>query len=433
MTTRRPTTAIVALILTSFALVLSGLAPATAATTGAVKGVVISAGQPIAGLTVQLMRSDTEGETWTRVATDTTDAKGAYAFTGVKISEVYHHLVRISDSHGRYVTTDRSFTPRSGRTVTRNATVKPAGFLTGKVFRADGASPTTTRVHLIGPDVTIGDPDQNIKAYDTDRGVKADGTYRFAGLPAGDYTVRYTDTSRKYLDQCYDGVLAKLGSDPTCDSTEVPAAKVVTVAAKATSTLTDQTLTHAGARLSGTVTSTAGSILKGIDVTPVPQGSDSRDWYDYAKATGSAGTFSRGSLSSGQWQLYAEDSNGVWASQWVGGTNQATAQVFDLSAGETIDNIAIKLKSRAVLSVKTTTGSTRATFVVSVSRKVTGSAVSGKVSAALAGNTKTATLSGGKATITLTGLTAGKHTFRIHFEGNGNTSTGTKNVTATVG
>ncbi len=120
-------------------------------------------------------------------------------------------------------------------------------------------------------------------------------------------------------------------------------------------------------------------------------------------------------------------------SQWVGGTNQATAQVFDLSPGETIDDIAIKLKSRAVLSVKTTTGSTTATFVISVTRKVTGSPTSGQVSAALGGNSKSAALSGGKATITLTGLTAGKHTFRIHFEGNGNTSTGTKNITATVG
>ncbi len=433
MTTRRSVTAIVALLLASVALVLSGLSPASAATTGGVKGVISSGGQTLPGLKVELMQTGDDGDYYDAIASTTTSSSGAYSFSGFRATDAWGYRVQISDPHGSYVTTFRSFNAIAGKTVTRNATIKPAGFLTGKVTRADGATPTTTRVHLIGPDVQIGTSDSYELAYDDDRGVNAGGTYRFAGLPAGDYTVRYTDTSGKYLDQCYDGVLAELGSDPTCDSTEVPAAKIVTVAAKATSTLTDQQLTNVGARLSGTVTSTAGGALKGIDVTPVPQGSDSRDWYDYTTATGTAGTFSRGSLPSGQWQLYAEDSNGVWASQWVGGTNQATAQVFDLSPGETIDDIAIKLKSRAVLSVKTTTGSTTATFVISVSRKVTGSPTSGQVSASLGGNSKSAALSGGKATIKLTGLSAGKHTFRIHFEGNGNTSTGTKNITATVG
>ncbi len=438
MTQRRSIAAVLTLALASLAL-LSGVAsPAAAATTSNVTGVITSGGKALPGLKVELLRMESDNDHYDRVtsATTTTSATGTYKISGFRTKdpydEWYRFRIRVSDPHGSYVTAIRDFANAPGKTVTRNATLQPAGFLTGKVLRADGASPTTTRVHLIGPNVDIGTPDKPALAYDDDRGVTADGTYRFAGLPAGDYTVRYTDTSGKYLDQCYDGILAKQGTEATCDPAEVPAATKVTVAAKATSTLTDQQLTNVGARLSGTVTSTAGGALKGVDVTPVPQGSDSRDWYDYTKATGTAGTFSRGPLPSGQWQLYAEDSNGVWASQWVGGTNQATAQVFDLSPGETISDIAIKLRSRAVLSVQTTPGAGSATFVVSVSRKLTGSAVSGKVSAALGANTKTATLSGGKATITLTGIAAGKHTFRIHFEGNGNTSTGTKNITATV-
>jgi hypothetical protein len=434
MTKRRSGFTIVTLLLAALALLLSGLfVPATAAATGGVKGVVSSGGKPVAGLTVQLMRSDTEGESWTRIATDTTDSKGSYSFSGVvKVADGYYHLVRVSDPHGRYVLTERSFSPVSGKAVTRNVTMQPAGTLTGKVFRADGASPTTTRVHLIGPDITIGDPDQSILAYDDDRGVNAGGTYRFAGLPPGKYTVRYTDTSGTYLDQCYDAVLATQGSQPTCDSAEVPAATVVTVAARATSTLDDQQLEHAGGQVSGTVTSTAGGPLKSIYVTPVPQGSDSRAWYDYLKGTSSAGTFARGPIPSGQWQLYVEDPHGIWASQWFDGTNQAGAHVFDISPGQNVGAIAIKLKSRAVLKAKVTAGAKSATFVISVTRKLTGSYVSGEVTASLGTKSKSATLAGGKATIKLTGISAGKQTFTVHFNGNGNTSTATTHPTTTV-
>lgn len=440
MTKRRSIPTILTLALAGLALLLSGLsAPATAAAASSVKGVITSEGKVLPGLKVELLRMESDNDHYDRVAasTTTTSSAGAYKLSGFRTTdpygEAYRFRIRVSDPQGRYVTAVRDFANAPGKTVTRNATIKPAGFLTGKVFRGDGASPTTTRVHLIGPNVDIGTPDKPVLAYDNDRGVRADGAYRFAGLPPGDYTVRYTDTAGKYLDQCYDGELAAQGTDATCDSAEVPAAKVVTVAAKATSTLDDQQLTNVGSHVSGTVTSTAGNPIPLTYVTPVPKDSDSRAWADSFSPTTATGTFARGPIPSGQWQLYVEDGKGNWASQWVGGTNQANAQVFDLSPGEKIDGIAIKLKSRAVLSVKTTAGASSATFVISVTRKVTGSAVSGQVSASLGANTKTATLASGKATIKLTGIPAGKRTFRIHFGGNGNTSTGTKYVTTTVG
>ena len=440
MTTRRSITTLVTLALAGMALLLSGLSPATAATTSSVTGVITSEGKVLPGLKVELLRMEVDDDHYDRVsgATTTTSSTGRYKLSGFRTvdpyGEDYRFRIRVSDPHGRYVTAVRAFLNAAGKTVTRNATIKPAGFLTGKVLRADGASPTTTRVHLIGPNVDIGTPDKPALAYDDDRGVRADGAYRFAGLPPGNYTVRYTDTSGKYLDQCYDGVLAKQATEATCDSAEVPAAKTVTVATKATSTLDDQELTNLGARVSGAVTSTAGNPIPLTYVTPVPKDSTSRAWADSFSPTNAAGAFTRGPLPPGQWQLYVEEGKGNWASQWVGGTNQANAQVFDLSAGETISGLAIKLKSRAVISVKTTTGATSATFAISVTRKVTGSPVSsGQVTASLGTKTKTATLTGGKATIRLTSIPAGQRTFTIHYGGNGNTSTGTKHVTVTVG
>lgn len=438
MTKRRSISTILTLALAGLALMLSGLsAPATAATTGGVKGTITSGGKVLPGMKVELMQSDYEAQRYVPIASRTTNSAGAYSFSGIRKldqwGDGYRYRIRVRDPRGAYVTTVRDFTVITGKTVTRNATIKPAGFLTGKVLRADGATPTATRVHLIGPDVNIGTDDLPVLAYGDERGVTASGTYRFAGLPPGNYTVRYTDTSGKYLDECYDNVPAAGGADATCDSAEVPTAKVVTVAARATSTLADQELSTVGSHVSGTVTSTAGTPIPLAYVTPVPVGSNSRAWADNFSPTTSTGSFARGPIPSGQWQLYVEDGKGNWASQWVGGTNQATAQVFDLSPGEKVQGIAIKLKSRAVLSVKTTAGATSATFVISVTRKVTGSAATGQVSASLGANTKTATLTNGKATIKLTGVPAGTRTFRIHYSGSSNTSTGTKYVTATVG
>ena len=97
------------------------------------------------------------------------------------------------------------------------------------------------------------------------------------GLPAGRYTVRYTDSTGTYLDQCYDDVVAAQSIEPTCDSTKVPAAEVVTVAANATKTLDDQQLHHAGTYLAGTVVNGANAPLKGEATQELDELCRSRD------------------------------------------------------------------------------------------------------------------------------------------------------------
>lgn len=437
MTTRRTVTTFLTLLLAGVALLLPALtAPASAATTGAVKGTVSSQGVPLQGLKVELTRADYDSDHFDTIKTTTTNASGGYSFTGLSRTDQwgdwYSYRIKVSDPKGKFVTTVRGFKVVPGTTVTRDATLYPAGALTGKVLREDGASPTTTRVHLIGPKLDIGTPDKPISAYDDDRGVAADGTYKFIGLPAGEYTVRYTDTEGTYLDQCYDDTVAALSIEPTCDSAEAPAAEVVTVTANATKTLDGQVLHHAAAYLGGTVTNGANAPLHGIVVTPYPVSADSGPWGDYGQATTAAGVFNRGPLPAGQWRLYAKDPAGIWASQHVGGTSAATAQLFDLSPGEKIDDVAIKLKSRGVLQATVTPGKGSVTFAITVTRKVSGSRVTGEVTAALGGDTRSATLVNGQATIKLTDLAAGKHTFTVSYGGSGSTAPVTRQFVTTI-
>lgn len=432
MTRRRSITTIATLALGSLALLLSGLSPATAATTGGVKGIVVSPeGTPLKGLRVDLMQTDS-GDSYDSIAHTTTSASGSYSFSGFPASDAWAYRVQVKDPQGTFVSTFRSFDAEPGKTVYRKVTMKPAGSLTGKVSRADGAAPTSTRVHLIGPDVELGTPDQTILAYDDDRGVYADGTYRFVGLPAGDYTVRYTDTSDKYLDQCYDDVLAAQSADPTCDSAEVPAATVVHVAAGPATTLDDQQLTNVGAQIRGTVTDTAGHPLKGIFIAPTPPGGEPNFWYEYSQPTHTAGWFTRGPLPPGQYQLQAMDPGDVWATQWYDNTDQANAHVFDLGAGETASGFTIKLKSQAVIQATATPGTGSVTMVIAVNRKATGSKVSGQVTASWGAITKSAALTDGKATIKLTGIPAGRHWITVDYGGTSSTAPGSKVVTTTI-
>lgn len=437
MTTRRSAAAFITLVLAGIALLLPALSvPATAATTGGVKGTISSHGTVLPGLKVELTRADYDSDHYDTIASRTTSSAGAYAFSGLRQTDQwgdsYSYRIKVSDPASKYVTTVRNFTMVPGKVVTRDATLYPAGALTGKVLRADAAAPTTTRVHLIGPKLDIGTPDKPISAYVDDRAVKADGSYTFVGLPAGQYTVRYTDTTGAYLDQCYNDVVAAQSIEPTCDSAEVPAAEVVTVTANQTKTLDDQQLHHAGAYLSGTVKNGANAALKGIDVTPYPVSGDSGPWGDYSRATTAAGIFNRGPLPADQWKLFAKDPAGIWASQWVGGTSSATGQVFDLSPGEKINGIAIKLKSRGVLKATVTPGTGSVTFVITVTRKVSGNPVTGHVTAALGTKTKTATLVDGKATIKLTGIPAGKRTFTVSYGGSGSTAPVTRQFVTTI-
>lgn len=428
MTHHRSTRVLVFLVAT-FAMAVGFLAaPANAAFTGKVSGVVTLDGKPLKGATVALMRTDADsGDAYTVYKRTTTTSAGSYTFSGYRSRGWLYNRVIVTDPLHRAVSTERSFTDSSTRAVTRNVTMQRAGSIIGKVTRADGGAPTTTRVHIEGPSVQFGPGGNERLVYDDDRGVSADGTYHFVGLPAGLYTIRYDDTARKYLSECYDDLLARQGENPYCDG-ERPK---VTVTAGGVTKPIAQELDHVGARLLGIITDTSGNPLKSISVTPYRVGS-TQSYGDNFFSTRTSGRFTDSPLESGGWQLRVNDLRGVWETRWYNSATRSGAKVFTLAEGTEVKGLAMSLKSRAKLRVKVAAGSRRATFYVDVTRRATGSRPNGKVTVSRGGVSKTVPVSKGVAKVTLTKLPAGKRTFHVDYRGTRSTADATTKVSTRI-
>lgn len=396
---------------------ISSPAAADSVPGGTVKGVVTVGGVPLAGAKVTLVRRDGDsGDAFERYKTVTTNSAGRYSLTRPRGSDTtwwYDHVV-VSDPKGRAVTDDRQFMGKTSRTVTRNVALKRAASITGKVTRADGASPTSIRAEIVdGPDKEVIENLQ-MSRYDDDRGVNASGTYRFTGLPDGTYTVCYRDTTSTYREECYDEVLSgEAAGTPTEFAVKSGTAK----------TLKDQQLDHLLAHLRGVVTDTSGEPLKKINVSATVGGETS---------TWSTGRYHLAVPAPGDTQIHFSDPKGVWESRWYDSASKAGAQVFKLGEGTKVNNLAIKLKSRAKLNVKTKSGTGKVTFTVEVTRRATGKHPSGKITITLKHVSRTVTLKKGVAKVTLNGLLAGKRTFRIDYRGNSNTAKAHRTVKATV-
>lgn len=420
--------------LVASALIAGGLfaalaTPATAASTGAVHGKVTSGGVVVKGLKVELMHSsgqdDVEfpGPDYGEVDSDNTNTDGTYAFAGLKIGDNELYGLRISDPKGWHTTTYIPFVPRPGKTLRLNVDVHAAGKLSGRVVRADGASPSEITVDLgIGssPD------DDGVTVVGGEGGtVAADGSFQFRGvLPLDTYKVRFVDGSGKYLDQCFDHVALE-AYDSECYSASVPAT-AVSVHAGGTTTLDDQTLSHLAGHINGTVTDTFGHALKGVMVRAVPASEPSYTFK--AASTRSTSRFSIGGLPSGQYKIQVTDPKGVWAREWYDNTTMTPAHVFDLADGQTIGGLAIELRSRAAISAKATGGVGTITTAISVRRMASTSRPSGTVTVTCGSRSKTMALSGGLATVKLTGIPAGVQELLVSYSGAGSTAPGAHGI-----
>lgn len=401
-------------------------APASAATKGAVKGVVTLSGKPLAGATVTLRRTP-NGEDFETYKTTTTNTSGAYTFSRRTRTSDFVYSVVVSDSRHRAVTTVREFNNKSN-TVTRNVTMRPAGSVTGKITRADGSSPAKTEVLLEELDFESGPPGAPELIYENYSKVNKDGTYRFVGIPAGDYTIQYIDgTYSTYLNQCYNDVVAQRRDALPC----AKHGNQIAVKGGANTAIKDQQLNHIGGRFQGTVTDTSSKPLKNITVTPIPVGLKSTDYY-FGYSSRSTGRFTAALIEPGRLQLQISDPAGKWASRWYNSTSRSGAKAFTIADGTVFKDLTVKLKSRATISLMSKPGRRRATVTVKVSRKATGGRASGKVTVSLGNISKTVTLKKGSAKVTLTKLPAGKQKLRAQFRGNSSTATAHKTVSTKI-
>ncbi|KAA1395350.1 carboxypeptidase-like regulatory domain-containing protein [Aeromicrobium ginsengisoli] len=246
--TRTTVAAICAMVVLVAGGTTAAIATASAAPAGAVvTGTIFDpSGYPLTGITVRLFRDGPDEGTL--VDTTRTNDAGRYRFNGVEGTTGDSYRVEGTDESGGHVFVDSTF-DLTGTTTTRNATMRLAGFIQGKVSTKIGTAPAQRATKAF---VSAESEDAAEGAH-----VSSKGTFRIGELPPGTYTLTFLDSAFAY--QCYDNLRAPFHG--SCSrSTKV------TVIAGRTTTINPQVLDHPNSKVSGKVTDTSGAPLSGIQV-----------------------------------------------------------------------------------------------------------------------------------------------------------------------
>lgn len=420
-------------------MVLTGLSvPASAASTGSVKGVVTVAGVPLDFAKVQLYRNidsdpggDSDDGKLTRIKAVNTGKNGRFSFSGLKSKkdpkyglEIYEYVVVVTDRSGKTVKQYARVGVKKGKTVTKNFRLQAASIVTGKVARSDGRSPAGLTV-VVGDDSTVPDRGYNPEILpNTTTTVKADGTFRLSGLRPGFYEDLAIGGGR-YAHQCYDFAASALKS---CDSS--PATFNFTLAKAERRALASSTVTELVSTLTGKVTDTAGKPLKGIRVSvvsTVDAGGESS-----GAETRSGGRFTISGVRAGDRVVKFYDPQRIWAPRYAGGVTKSSARVFRVVGGTNIANIDTSLKSIAKVKAVVTPGKSSAKIAFTITRRANGGHPSGTMTLTLGDISKKASVVKGKVKITLKGLPKGTQKIVATYSGTGSTQGVAKTYTVKV-
>ncbi|MBD8605848.1 carboxypeptidase regulatory-like domain-containing protein [Aeromicrobium sp. CFBP 8757] len=411
-------------LLATVALVAAGMmAPASAAgSTARLTGVVSLDGRPVPFAKVQLFRlvydtTTEEREVSSRLKTDNTDRKGRYDFSGLSAtSSSGTYAVLVTDRSSAGVKTYRTVVVKTGRTLTRNVRLAAAATVTGSVNTSDGRSPAGLTITLDSnrDDLLPGSYDKLKPVFDT--AVRADGTFRLAGVPATGYDAVQLMDGRHAV-QCYDLVSSSLGS---CESIPFQQKKITLRPGetRVLPTVTKTTFAPPVTKVAGTVTDTSGRPLKGIEVSVL--GDSVRE----TVLTRSSGRYSlRGSIPAGQYTVRYDDPRRVWASQYLGGDTDLTVrrQVV-VTPGQPAAGLNTRLKSATKNRVSFRSGKGFIEVTFSLVRRVSGGRPSGSMTITSAGSSATARVKNGKVTVRLTGLPGSRHAVTAVYSGTSNTA-----------
>lgn len=439
MSSRHPLARILAVVVTALALMMTVVSmPASAASTGRVKGVVTVDGKPLDFAKVQLFRnidSDPGGDgddgKFRRLETVNTGKDGKYSFSGLKSKkdrkygiETYRYVVVATDRSGKTVRSSQAVKVKKGRSVTKNFQLKPAGIVTGKISRSDGRSPQGLTVNAI-TDETVPDRGYNPQLLpNTTTEVRADGTFILSGLQPGDYE-SLTVGGGRYAAQWYDFTAGEL------TSTYDPAERLrFSVAAGQRLRIAPATVTELISKVSGTVTDTSGHPLKNITVRlTAPDGTISKN----RTKTSSSGRFTFSRLKSGTHLVRFDDPKSVWAFQYAdGAVRRADARVLKVVAGNDITDVNVDLKSRAKVKATLTGGKSTAKLVASITRKSSGGRPSGSLTVTVGDSTKTVRVVKGKAKASFAKLPRGRQSVTATYSGTRSTEGFTKTYSVKV-
>ena len=301
-----------------------------ASTTGTITGTISDpGGYPLSGMSVQLW--DNGPDEGSLVATTTTDTAGRYRFTEVATDGDDAYRVEARDSTGAHLDLiSGTFPIAVGKTTTRDGTMKLAGFIQGKVSTKVGTAAAQPAKNVV-VEALGGDTSQDVK-------VSAKGFFRLGKLPTGTYTVRFQDSTETFSGTCYHNV--RMTYDGRC-----PGVTKVAVTAGRTTTLKPQVLTHKLGRLSGTVTDTNGTPLKGVQVE-VRAASDENLWLKET-VTKADGSWAIGSAYVGKVKVMAWDLEDVHRTTWYkNAVDFAHATALTLKDQGTISGITIVMPKK---------------------------------------------------------------------------------------
>jgi hypothetical protein len=292
--------------------------PESASISGVVKGA--DTGTGVSGIQVQAFTSGGEYDGVVE-GTAITDSHGGYSITGLSPGSYSIEFTDPASKYGGQWWNGQALRSSAaviqlvtGTAATANATLALGATISGSVSDIRNSAP------LYKADVEVFDASGNPVGYAQ---TNSSGAYAVHGLPAGNYTVEFSDSG--YFVNWWAG------------QTSEGSATVITLAAGGTAS--------ASAALTTTSGSIYGTVVGSDLVTPV-QGSSVTAYDSYGLAAGSAETDSSGdyslTLQPGTYTLYIAGAGAYYGQWWHGKTSQGTADsVLVTSGGSSQANAAL--------------------------------------------------------------------------------------------